>query len=97
MTGPFAETIAAIRILRGEHWDIDACYALDRLIDAATALNNAAPYWHDDEDRTGKLIKHLRRAAISISAQYPLEPLTGRELEMILQDERSKAMREEAR
>lgn len=97
MKGPYAETVAAIRDLRALHWDLDACYALDRLIDAATALNNAAPYWRDDQDRNAKLSKHLRRAALSISAQFRTEPLTPREIEVIDIDFRSKAAREDMR
>ena len=81
MTGPLTDTIKAIRDLRSEHWDLDACYALDRVIDAATALNNSAPYFNDDADRMAKLDKHIRRLALGIAAQYRTEPLTPREIE----------------
>lgn len=81
MTGPLTDTIKALRDLRLEHWNMDACYALDRVIDAATALNNTAPYWNDPDGRLAKLDKHIRRMAIGIAAQYRTEPLTAREIE----------------
>lgn len=97
MTGPLTDTIKALRDLRLEHWNMDACYALDRVIDAATALNQTAPYWNDPDGRLAKMDKHIRRMALGIAAQYRTEPLTPRELEMVQQDERSERTREEVR
>jgi hypothetical protein len=96
---PYAATIAALRALRAEVWDLDGCYSLDRLIDAATALNNAAPHWSDEfGKRTRKLGKHLRRAGLSIAAQYrrPSAELIEINAERDRADARSAAMREDA-
>ena len=97
MSGPFTTTIAALRDIRAEHWDMDACYALDRVIEAAQSLNNGAPYFNADPARMAKLDKHIKRIAQGINATYRREPLTPRELEMIEQDARSERTREEMR
>jgi hypothetical protein len=93
-----ATTRARISDLRRHVWDLDGCYALDKLIDAAAALQQAAPYFSDDEARVAKINRHLRALALAIAAQYPAQSSelrdinTGRDRA----DARSKAMREDA-
>jgi hypothetical protein len=91
-------TAQAIKHLRAEMWDIDACFGLDRLEEAARAVQNAASYIPDDDRRIAKVNKHLRRLALSIAAQYP-EPsheLRAVNADRDRADARSAAMREDA-
>jgi DNA-binding NarL/FixJ family response regulator len=97
MTGPFDTTIAALRDIRAEHWDLDACYAFDRLIEAAQSLNNGAPYFNADPARMAKIEKHIKRIAQGINATYRREHLTPREIEIMDMDARSERTREEMR
>lgn len=93
----FRKTAEAIRILRLTVWDLDGCYALDRLHDAAMSLHSARQYVDAEPRRLEKLDKHLRRLAIEAASQFPAEPPTPREIEVMEIDARSKARREEMR
>lgn len=95
MTGPFAATVEALRAMRAHHWDLDACYAFDRLIDAAQSLNSGAAYFNADPERMAKLDKHMRRIAQGINATYRAEPLTAREIEIMDAEARSEREKED--
>lgn len=92
----FHATAKAIRDIRLTVWDLDGCYALDRLYDAALNIGRALEYTQPDPDRATKLDKQLRKMAIEISCQFPPEPPTPREIEVINMDARNKALREDA-
>ena len=91
-------TRARISELRQHIWDLDGCYALDRLIAAAAELQQAAPYFSDDECRMAKINRHLRALALAIAAQYPTQSAELRAVNMDRDraDARSKQMREDA-
>lgn len=91
-------TAFAIKQLRLTVWDLDGCYALDRLEEAARAIQTATGYFRDDDERVAKINKHLRRLALSIAAQYPAQSAELREInaERDRADARSAAMREDA-
>lgn len=92
----FHATAKAIRDIRLTVWDLDGCYALDRLYDAAQNIGRALEYAQPDAERAAKLDKHLRKMAIEISCQFGTEPPTPREIEVMDMDARNKALREDA-
>ncbi len=93
-----ATTRARISELRLHIWDLDGCYALDRLVAAAAELQQAAPYFSDDEARVAKINKHLRALALTIAAQYPAQSAELRAVnrDRDRADARSKQQREDA-
>lgn len=98
MTARPMTTRQSIAELRRHVWDLDGCYALDRLETAAAAIQQASEHFRDDEAGVPKINKHLRQLALAIAAQYPPQSAELREINegRDRADARSKAMREDA-
>ncbi len=95
MTPELKATREAIRGLRVHVWDLDYCYALDRLMDAAQSVGQALAHVEHDPARAAKLDKQLRKMALDIMTRCPRE-LTPRDVEIMDMDARNKAQREDA-
>lgn len=92
----FLATRDAVRAMRLHVWDMDGCYALDRIADAANALHLALQYSKAEPRTIAKLDKHLRRLAQDVFAQFPVEPPSPAMLARDEADMKSKMMREDA-